>query len=114
MNPVLGTRRDFFGKAVGILGAVCAGSAWGEEGLVPTRPCATDGDDRSEPAWDERLTVRVGCKEGDLVGSDDKVIQAAARFRRATGRRYRPASAGNLYAAQCRLLAVPCPLAGQR
>jgi Right handed beta helix region len=45
-------------------------------------PRATDGDDRAEPAWDERLTISVGTdgKKCDLVGKDDKVIQAALDY----------------------------------
>jgi Right handed beta helix region len=47
-----------------------------------TQPRATDGDDRAEPAWDERLTVTVGTegKKCDLIGRDDKVIQAALDY----------------------------------
>jgi hypothetical protein len=30
-----------------------------------------------EPAWEERLTLTVGTEKGDLVGSGEKVIQAA-------------------------------------
>jgi hypothetical protein len=43
-------------------------------------PRATDGDERFEPNWDERLTVTVGQKQGDLIGSDDKVLQAAVDY----------------------------------
>lgn len=43
-------------------------------------PRATDGDERFEPNWDERLTVTVGQKRGDLMGSDDKVLQAAVDY----------------------------------
>ncbi|MEZ6131571.1 MAG: right-handed parallel beta-helix repeat-containing protein [Planctomycetaceae bacterium] len=45
-----------------------------------TNPRATDGDDRFEPNWDERLTIKVGNTTGDLVGHDDKVIQAAVDY----------------------------------
>jgi len=45
-----------------------------------TNPRATDGDERFEPDWDERLTVTVGQKQGDLIGSDDKVLQAAVDY----------------------------------
>jgi len=41
---------------------------------------ATDGDDRFEPNWNERLTLTVGQKTGDLRGSSDKVIQAAVDY----------------------------------
>ncbi len=45
-----------------------------------TKPRATSGDDRVEPAWDERLTITVGPKEADLVGSTEKVLQAAVDY----------------------------------
>jgi hypothetical protein len=47
-----------------------------------TDPRATDGDDRAEPAWHEKLTVTVGpdTKKCDMAGRDDKVIQAALGY----------------------------------
>ncbi len=42
-----------------------------------TSPRATSGDSTVEPNWDERLTISVGNKEGDLIGSNEKVLQAA-------------------------------------
>lgn len=45
-----------------------------------TQPRATDGDDRFEPNWKERLTVTVGRQKADLIGSDDKVLQAAVDY----------------------------------
>ncbi len=42
-------------------------------------PAAMSGD-RIEPAWDERLTITVGGKDGDLVGTTDKAIQAAVDY----------------------------------
>ena len=42
-----------------------------------TSPRATSGDTAVEPNWDERLTISVGNKEGDLIGSNEKVLQAA-------------------------------------
>ncbi len=45
-----------------------------------TSPRATSGDVAFEPNWDERLTVTVGPKEAQLVGTDDKVIQAAVDY----------------------------------
>src|SRR6185503_2632929 len=30
-----------------------------------------------EPKWDERVTITVGNKDGDLIGSTEKVLQAA-------------------------------------
>ena len=56
-----------------------ARTAWcGEDGRPKvTRPRATDGDSRSEPAWDELFTITVGNKGADINGSDDRAIQAA-------------------------------------
>lgn len=45
-----------------------------------TRPRATSGDDRSEPKWDESLTISVGPKDADLVGTTEKVLQAAVNY----------------------------------
>jgi hypothetical protein len=42
-----------------------------------TSPRATSGDSAIEPNWEERLTITVGNKEGDLIGSNEKVLQAA-------------------------------------
>ncbi len=43
-------------------------------------PRATSGDVASEPAWDERLTIAVGPKSGQIVGGDEKAIQAAVDY----------------------------------
>lgn len=45
-----------------------------------SNPRATDGDEKFEPDWESRLTLTVGPKKADLVGSDDKVIQAALDY----------------------------------
>ncbi len=45
-----------------------------------THPRATDGDQRHEPDWDQRLTITVGQQRGDLMGHDDKVLQAAVDY----------------------------------
>ena len=61
---------------------VAAGSAAAVKGApaeyaVPVKtPRATSGDP-VEPSWDERLTITVGPSKADLVGSNEKVIQAA-------------------------------------
>ncbi|MDP6445000.1 MAG: right-handed parallel beta-helix repeat-containing protein, partial [Pirellulaceae bacterium] len=43
-------------------------------------PRATDGDDRHEPDWTQRLTITVGHQGADLNGRDDKVVQAALDY----------------------------------
>jgi len=49
-----------------------------------TYPRQTSGDRNVQPNWSEQLTVTVGEKQGDIVGSDHRAIQAAvdhvARF----------------------------------
>lgn len=45
-----------------------------------TRPRATSGDTAFEPDWDERLTITVGPAKADLVGTDDRVLQAAVDY----------------------------------
>ncbi len=74
-------RRSFLQAAGGLLAA----AGWAGVGLAdqqpPVRkPRATDGDEAFEPDWEQRLTIRVGRREGDLVGSDDKVLQAAVDY----------------------------------
>ena len=74
-------RRQFLST----LGATLAAGALGSRLLASerppvTRPRASDGDDRFEPDWDRRLTITVGRKDADLVGRDDKVLQAAVDY----------------------------------
>jgi hypothetical protein len=58
--------------------------AGAEDRPAVVNPRATSGDGVAEPDWEERLTVTVGPKEAQIVGSTDKVLQAAvdsvARF----------------------------------
>ena len=42
-----------------------------------TNPRQTSGDTAVQPDWEETLTITVGNAEADLVGSDQRVIQAA-------------------------------------
>lgn len=58
-------------------------TAANEHALSVTKPRATSGDP-VEPNWSEHLTLTVGPERADLVGTNEKVIQAAvdwvARF----------------------------------
>src|SRR5262245_46930237 len=80
MYPSLSTtllpRRGFRHGTAGLF-ALPSFSLLADERPAIRHPRATDGDDRHEPAWAERLTLTVGPKDADLVGKDDKVIQAA-------------------------------------
>jgi hypothetical protein len=67
--------RAFSGVVVG--SAVMRGAARAAEEGGPVKvPRSTSGD-RIEPNWAERLTLTVGPEKADLVGSNEKVIQAA-------------------------------------
>jgi hypothetical protein len=56
--------------------AAVARGAGGESAVPVTTPRATSGD-AIEPEWDQRLTLTVGPEKADLVGSNEKAIQAA-------------------------------------
>lgn len=45
-----------------------------------TNPRSTDGDEQFEPHWEKHVTLTVGNKKADLVGNNDKVIQAAVDY----------------------------------
>jgi hypothetical protein len=70
-------RRRFLGFA--LLG--CSGTRFSlaqtKEPLPGRR--ATSGD-RIEPDWEERLTITVGPRKADLVGTNEKAIQAAVDY----------------------------------
>ena len=69
--------------AIGRAARLVAAGAPGEHPVPVTNPRATSGDP-VEPNWQEYLTLTVGREKGDLMGSNEKVIQAAvnsvARF----------------------------------
>lgn len=82
MGRVGPTRRGFLGATMGAMVPGLRRAMAGDPRPPVTKPRATDGDDSHEPAWDERLTVTVGAdgRGADLVGRDDKVIQAALDY----------------------------------
>jgi hypothetical protein len=47
---------------------------------VPVKDPRAISGDPVEPAWDQFLTITVGPKDGDLVGTTDKAIQAAVDY----------------------------------
>jgi len=78
------TRRQLIRSAGSLVTATFfADRAWARSEEQPpvaiTNPRAIAGD-HVEPAWDEMLTVTVGQKDADVVGTTDKVIQAAVDF----------------------------------
>ncbi|MEZ6061729.1 MAG: right-handed parallel beta-helix repeat-containing protein [Planctomycetaceae bacterium] len=81
MNTHHSSRRRFLANCTALVAASAGSPRLFADGRPPvTNPRATDGDNRFEPNWDERLTITVGEKSGDLVGSDDKVLQAAVDY----------------------------------
>ncbi|MBX3411514.1 MAG: right-handed parallel beta-helix repeat-containing protein [Pirellulales bacterium] len=73
-------RRFLQTTAVWVAGGLTASRAAADERPPVTRPRATSGDDRVEPAWDERLTITVGQREADIVGRDERALQAAVDY----------------------------------
>ena len=76
-------RRGFlsaFAGSAAAMTALSSHSVLADDGPPVTNPRATDGDERFEPNWDERLTITVGEKSGDMTGRSDRVIQAALDY----------------------------------
>jgi hypothetical protein len=75
-------RRNFLaaaassGVAMGSSSGLRAGAPAAENPVPVTTPRATSGDP-VEPAWSESLTITVGPQKADLVGTTEKVVQAA-------------------------------------
>ena len=65
-------RRVVLASAVTIFSGAASGSEPGSPKV--TRPRATDGDQKSQPNWDEHLTISVGNRGADINGSDDRAI----------------------------------------
>ena len=76
------SRRQFVSVAGATLAGMGVAAASPPRGGLPrvTQPRATSGDKAFEPKWDEKLTITVGPKKADLVGSSDKVLQAAVDY----------------------------------
>ncbi len=76
-------RRRFLSTLAGSAAAMTAAASravLADDPPSVTNPRATDGDERFEPKWDERLTINVGEKTGDMIGKTDRVIQAALDY----------------------------------
>lgn len=84
-DPRMVLRRTFLQSA-----ALTLASGWGtplraDDRPPVTNPRATDGDDATQPDWEERMVLTVGTKDADLIGSDDRVLQAALDYAARTG-----------------------------
>ncbi|MFG0240967.1 MAG: right-handed parallel beta-helix repeat-containing protein [Gimesia chilikensis] len=75
------SRRQFLGAALATgLGSAATGKLAAGQKPAVNDPRATDGDQRFEPNWDERLSISVGTDKGDIVGNSDKALQAAIDY----------------------------------
>jgi hypothetical protein len=84
-NAAAFNRRTWLSLAGTATAAAIVSPALAGERPEVKNPRATDGDDVHEPNWEERLTITVGTEHGgtgkaDLVGRDDKVLQAAVDY----------------------------------
>lgn len=82
--PVPLSRRSFLAASAAVSGALATqGRSFAEEkdDRPPvTAPRATSFDARVEPDWQQRLTITVGPKDADLIGTSHKVVQAAVNY----------------------------------
>jgi hypothetical protein len=81
MKTLSSTRRSF----LAISGLGLAGAALAQVRPPVTKPKATSGDSVAEPEWEKRLSISVGPRKADLVGTNEKVLQAAVDYMAAMG-----------------------------
>lgn len=76
------SRRKLLAGSLAAAGTVLFGRHRGsaEERPQVTYPRATSGDDVVEPNWKERITITVGVRDADLVGTTEKALQAAVDY----------------------------------
>ena len=108
------SRRRFLQIGSASMASALAKYSWADELPRVTAPRATDGDERHEPDWDERLTITVGPKKADLVGRDDKVLQAAVDYVAGKGGGTVKVLPGDLHTSLRRRVALRSPFARQR
>jgi len=79
-NPQRLNRRLFLQNVGGLVTGVFGAMLTRADDLPEnTDPRAIFGDS-VEPDWDQRLTISVGPETADLVGTSDRVIQAAVDY----------------------------------
>jgi len=66
--------------AVWLIALGCALSATTAERPTVSIPRATSGDTAIEPDWSQRLTVTVGPANADIVGTNERALQAAVDY----------------------------------
>jgi hypothetical protein len=78
-QQIISRRRVLVASLVGSMATTGRG-IFAEDRPAVTQPRATAGDEAAEPNWDERLTITVGPKNADLVGTTEKALQAAVDY----------------------------------
>jgi len=80
MSPL--SRRSFLASTAALAGGVASlrSSATADDRPPVTAPRATSFDARVEPNWDERLSISVGPKDADIVGTSHRAVQAAVDY----------------------------------
>ena len=76
MKTPFASRRHFLASS----GLLVTGLALAGKRPPVTNPKATDGDGVAEPDWEKRLSISVGPKKADLVGTNEKALQAAVDY----------------------------------
>ena len=76
MKTPFASRRHFLASS----GLLVTGLALAGKRPPVTSPKATDGDGEAEPDWEKRLSISVGPKKADLVGTNEKALQAAVDY----------------------------------
>ncbi|MEE2936130.1 MAG: right-handed parallel beta-helix repeat-containing protein [Planctomycetota bacterium] len=79
MMPTISRRNVLAGVGAGFLAGVTRSRAMAPPVQVGAFR-AVDGDERAKIDWAKKLTITVGQKKGDIVGQDDKAIQAAVDY----------------------------------
>lgn len=76
------SRRSFLASTAALAGGVASlrSAAAGDDRPPVTAPRATSFDARVEPNWDERLSISVGPKDADIVGTSHRAVQAAVDY----------------------------------
>ncbi len=79
--PSPASRRSFLTTSAAWTAALWAAPRLrGDDRPTVTDPRATSGDVAVEPKWEQGLTMTVGPKDADLVGTSHKVLQAAVDY----------------------------------
>src|SRR5262245_52813391 len=63
-----------------ILASSAAPGILAAERPIVSVPRATSGDTAIEPEWAQRITITVGPSNADIIGTNDRALQAAVDY----------------------------------